>query len=194
MTTDIDAQPQTVGTYPPGTQWTFRTNGISHQKTVELALFPEVNGSAISDEHTPDEIAAQDLWRVWIDEYADHQHKQNPDVYEPGEVRIYWTITTPQVREVFELAPHAVDARAVRSGAYIPPETFATVYTHPAHAVTGEPLNWLRLPVLDRGWNATAAHKGGFIQEATGWKPSPFQPSVDIRQIGAAAGLYVPPL
>ncbi|AGJ59507.1 MULTISPECIES: hypothetical protein [Streptomyces] len=59
---------------------------------------------------------------------------------------------------------------------------------------TGEQLNWLRLPVVDQGWHATADDRGGFIQQATGWKPSPLQPTMDVRQIGAAAGLYVPPL
>ncbi|WP_328491313.1 hypothetical protein OHS59_44295 [Streptomyces sp. NBC_00414] len=34
-------------------------------------------------------------------------------------------------------------------------------------------LLWLRSTVLDRGWNNSTADKGGFIQEATGWKPSP---------------------
>ncbi|WP_328835303.1 hypothetical protein [Streptomyces europaeiscabiei] len=62
------------------------------------------------------------------------------------------------------------------------------------NADSGEVVNWLRLPVLDRGWNDTAAHKGGFIQEATGWKPSPLQATMDMVQIGYAAGLYVPGL
>ncbi|MBC2868546.1 hypothetical protein H1R13_27335 [Streptomyces mexicanus] len=62
------------------------------------------------------------------------------------------------------------------------------------HAETGERVNWMRLPVMDRGWNGTTADKGGFIQEATGWKPSPLQPTMDFIQIGRAAGLYVPDL
>ncbi|PGH48164.1 hypothetical protein [Streptomyces sp. Ru87] len=60
--------------------------------------------------------------------------------------------------------------------------------------MTGEPLNWLRLPVLDRGWNDTVSSKGGFIQEVTGWKPAPLQTTVDVRQLAAAAGLYAPAL
>ena len=42
----------------------------------------------------------------------------------------------------------------------------------------GERLNWLLLPVEDKLWNAKQANKGGFIQEATGWKPSILQPFV----------------
>ncbi|MFC9249499.1 hypothetical protein ACFT7S_37270 [Streptomyces sp. NPDC057136] len=139
-------------------------------------------------------MSAQQLWGMWADQYADYQHKKQPADYYPGEVRIHWTVTTPTIQNVLELAPHSLDSRATRTGAYEPPENFATIYTHPEHAVSGEPLNWMRLRVLDRGWNATVSHKGGFIQEATGWKPSPLQPTMDVRQIGAAAGLYVPPL
>jgi hypothetical protein len=32
--------------------------------------------------------------------------------------------------------------------------------------------------VKDLAWNQTTANKGGFIQEATGWKPSALQPHV----------------
>ncbi|GGY10671.1 hypothetical protein GCM10010358_73970 [Streptomyces minutiscleroticus] len=73
-------------------------------------------------------------------------------------------------------------------------ENFLTHYRPSIDAATGEPINWLRLPVLDRGWNAATADKGGFIQEATGWKPAPLQPTMDVVQIGRAAGLYVPDL
>jgi hypothetical protein len=86
---------------------------------------------------------------------------------------------------VFEAAPFAPNVLS---------EDFLTHYTLPAHAKTGERLNWARLPVLDRGWNETTADKGGFIQEATGWKPSPLQPTMDYLAIGRAAGLYVPDL
>ncbi|MFI8365303.1 hypothetical protein ACIGD1_34765 [Streptomyces sp. NPDC085612] len=74
------------------------------------------------------------------------------------------------------------------------PRHFLTWYTHPLHAATGEPLNWLRLPVVDRGWNASVGDRGGFIQEATGWKPSPLQPTMNVIEIGRAAGLWVPEL
>ncbi|OCC13933.1 hypothetical protein A3Q37_00205 [Streptomyces sp. PTY087I2] len=34
---------------------------------------------------------------------------------------------------------------------YLLGEDFLIHSTHPAHEKTGEPVNWLRLPVLDRG-------------------------------------------
>jgi hypothetical protein len=33
-------------------------------------------------------------------------------------------------------------------------------------------MNWLSLPVIDKLWNETRADEGGFIQQATGLKPS----------------------
>jgi hypothetical protein len=193
MTTDTGTQ--TVGPYPPGTQWVFQPRGTDYTKTVELALLPEPDGSTMNDDYLPTEITAQELWTMWVNKYADYQHKQQPADYDPGEVRISWTVTTPGSGDgVFELAPHSYDARTTRTSSYKPRDNFDTIYTPPVHAVTGEPINWLRLPVVDLGWNATVANKGGFIQEATGWKPSPLQPTVDVRQIATAAGLYVPPL
>ena len=57
-------------------------------------------------------------------------------------------------------------------------EDFLTVFTWPIDSATGARLNWLSLPVVDKFWNAEAARKGGFIQEATGWKPGILQPYV----------------
>ncbi len=45
-----------------------------------------------------------------------------------------------------------------------------TFFTRPKDPETREPLDWLSLPVVDKLWNSQRAHKGGFIQQATGWK------------------------
>lgn len=180
MATKTTTQP-----YPPGTLWTFTTRRGNYPQTVELALYAEPDGSSMSDDYLPEEADALELWRLWADKYANAYHLEQPTRYRPGEVPIYWTVTQPTFTGIFEAAPHAPN---------VLDEDFLTHYTHPVHADTGERVNWLRLPVLDRGWNATAADKGGFIQEATGWKPSPLQPTMDVVQIGRAAGLYVPDL
>ena len=196
MDTDPDAPPQTVLPYGPGNRWTFRYKGNGYEQTEELALYAEPNGCTLTDDYLPDEITPEALWKLWVDEFADLHHKRWPDLYRPGEVHISWFVTRPSMDGIFEGAPHIRDWRTLPGllDADAGQEDFLTHYTHPAHVVTGERLNWLRLPVLDRGWNKTASHKGGFIQQATGWKPSPLQPTMDVRQIGAAAGLYVPPL
>lgn len=175
----------TVQPYPPGTQWTWTSPRSNYTWTEELVLYAEPDGSSMSDDYLPEEASATDLWRMWVDRYAVTYHKRHPDLYRLGEVPIYWTVTQPTMTGVFEAAPHAPNVLS---------EDFLTHYTHPVHADTGERLNWLRLPVLDRGWNDTVADKGGFIQEATGWKPSALQPTMDYLRIGAAAGLYVPNL
>jgi hypothetical protein len=113
-------------------------------------------------------------------------------------VLIYWSVIQPTLTGIFETAPHArtsaTDPELVKLFGEVPNEDFLTHYTHPVNADTGEHVNWMRLPVLDQGWNETARHKGGFIQEATGWKPSALQPTMDVVRIAKAAGLYVPTL
>lgn len=188
----------TVQPYPPGTEWTFTTRRGSFTQTVELVLYAEPNYSSITNDYLPEEISATELWRIWVDKAANSAHEQWPQLYRPGEVTILWTVTQPSFTGIFEAAPHTrplpPDPELVKLFGRYEEENFLTHYTHPEHAETGERLNWLRLPVLDRGWNATTADKGGFIQEATGWKPSPLQPTMDVVQIGRAAGLYVPDL
>ena len=184
----------TTQPYPPGTRWTWTTRGHrGHTFSDELVLHWEPNGSPISDDYLPEEASALELWKRWMDEYADAAHRDWPTLYRPGEVPILWSVTTPSVVGVFEPAPHTVDRRGA-SNPYRLRENFLTHYTDPVHAETGEPLNWARLPVLDRGWSVEHVDKGGFVQEASGWKPSPLQEVMDVRQVGAAAGLYVPEL
>ena len=60
----------------------------------------------------------------------------------------------------------------------MPSEDFLTFFTHPVNSVSGKPLNWLTLTVVDKLWNSKSANKGGFIQQATGWKPAILQPYV----------------
>ncbi|MFD7964254.1 hypothetical protein ACFV5J_25980 [Streptomyces zaomyceticus] len=69
------------------------------------------------------------------------------------------------------------------------PEDFLTFYTWPVHAETRERINWVRVPVRDRLWHGSRADKGGFIQELTGWKPSPFEPLFHVDVIAGAARL-----
>ncbi|MFF9287546.1 hypothetical protein [Streptomyces griseosporeus] len=174
----------TVQPYPPGTQWTFTARG-GRTFTEELVLYAEPDGSSMSDDYLPEEADAEQLWREWTDRYAVTYHREQPDRYQLGEVPIYWFVTTPSFTGRFEAAPFAPN---------VLPENFLSHYTLPMNAETGERINWVRLRVADRGWNKTTADKGGFIQEATGWKPSPLQPTMNFLSIGRAAGLYVPDL
>lgn len=177
----------TVHPYPSTARWTFASKRSGYERTVQLALFWEPDGSAMSDDYAPDGADAQELWRMWVDRYGDKYHQDRADLYAPWHVPVYWYVTSVGGGGTFEAAPH----QALPPD-YAPSGDFLADFTHPVHAATGEPVNWLRLPVLDRGWNAKQADKGGFIQEATGWKPSPLQPVMDVRQVARAAGVYVP--
>lgn len=212
MTTDPDVPPSAVLPYGPGNRWTYSSRKGDYVHTEELALLPDPYGSGFTDGYTRDEASAETLWRMWADKYANDMHREWPDLFSPGELLIEWSVVAAVQGNVYEYAPHAqripsrrpenmtVDERAAHDrlqrliGPDPVPEHFLTHFTHPVHVVTGERLNWLRLPVRDTAWNATKADRGGFIQEVTGWKPSPLQSTMNVRQLGAAAGLYVPPL
>ena len=121
----------------------------------------EVASDPISDNYLQSEISAHELLREW----AKVVRQRYPD----GLIPIYWFAMSEEAAK-FERIPvqfhHASQ------------EDFLTFSTWPINTKTGEPLNWLRLPVIDKLWSATRANKGGFIQEATGWKPAILQPFV----------------
>lgn len=51
----------------------------------------------------------------------------------------------------------------------------------PTSSVDGQPINYARLGVVHKFWYpGNASQGGGFIRQATGWTPSPFQPSVSV--------------
>ncbi len=93
--------------------------------------------------------------------------------YPTGLVPINWFVSREQSGK-FEAFPFQHDH--VGRGAF--GEDFLTFYHWPVNANTKEPLNWLELPVADKLWNEDRADKGGFIQQATRWKPSISQPYV----------------
>ncbi|MFI8089093.1 hypothetical protein ACIF9R_12355 [Streptomyces sp. NPDC086080] len=186
---------QTVQSYPPGTRWFFKGRA-GHSQTEELVLYPEPANSAMSDDYLPEEISAAELWRLWAKD-CNSYHKRWPERFRPGEIPIVWTVTTPALSGIWELAPHTRDPRDLPGAlpfAGGEREDFLTWYTRPIHSDTMEPLNWLRLPVVDKAWNGTGSRKGGFVQEATGWKPSALQPTMNVVEIAQAAGLWAPDL
>ncbi|MFJ5306131.1 hypothetical protein [Streptomyces sp. NPDC088350] len=177
----------TVQPYATSDRWKFSSLASGHERTVQLALEWEPDGSSMSDDFTVEEANAAELWHIWVDRYGNRYHLDSPEVYAPWHVPVSWYVCSVGGGGTFEAAPHQSlpDDFPLR-------EDFLTRYTHPLHARSSVPVNWLRLPVLDHGWNATQADKGGFIQEVTGWKPSPLLPAMDVRQVAKAAGAYVP--
>lgn len=159
--------------------WKSRRHGAD--RIGELALLWFVYNDALSDDYDSSEVDARDLWRIWrdknpIDEQAESRWGE-------GAVRISWLVSGDAS---FEGAPFAVDISGYES------ETFLDHYTNPIEVATGDPIQWTRLPVEDKVWREDRSDKGGFIQEATGWKPSPLQPVFWPDQVAAACGLFIP--
>lgn len=144
-------------------QWIVRSRRSGYERVMDLYLDWGVSGTSISDNYTPDEITASELLRLWTADYGTR--------FPP----IYWFIPA-----VSESAPFQRDKPAWGN--------FLDYYDWPRHAVTGERLNFNTLPVLDQNWSIDG-EKGGFFQEATGWKPSPLQSDVDLEQVYKAAGI-----
>lgn len=140
-----------------------------------LVAYWEVELDPMSDDYTPDEISAQELLRKW----AARVSKKHPN----GLIPIHWFVES---REEAKFAAMAF-AYDHFEGKYTI-ENFLDFFGWLEHAVTGEPLNWLTLPVAEKLWNTRQANKGGFIQEATGWKPSILQPYVYLPALLTATG------
>ncbi|GAA2125227.1 hypothetical protein GCM10009759_77200 [Kitasatospora saccharophila] len=170
--------------YPAGTVWLFNANRNNYPNAHELVLRWEADNERTFRDHAPADADALTLWHQWTDEMADHLHNQHPTRYQPGDVHITWTISTPTGVGIAEYAPHY--ERSPFQQTLTPHEDFLTHYTHPVHSTTGERLNWLRLPVADRRDQDPGS---GFIQDATGWKPGPLQPLMNVHRLAAAAGL-----
>jgi hypothetical protein len=136
----------------------------------------EVHYDPISDDYTPDEISAADLLAKWVE-------KVRAD-YPTGLIPIYWYVSCPSKGE-FERLPFQYDHHPHLGYE----KDFLTFFTWPKSVKSGEQLNWNTLPVIDKLWNAKSANKGGFIQQATGWKPSIYQPFVYLPALLKAGGL-----
>jgi len=162
-------------TYPGGTKWRFTALQSGVEKVGELKLYWEVEGDPISDDSLPGEESARELlerWLTWVwDRKAFHHDLGVPHV------PIHWYVMGDD-SGTFEAAPPIIPLDRH--------DNFTPFYSHPAEVDTDEPVNWLRLPVVDKRWRDGAADKGGFIQEATGFKPSSFQPALDLRVLHAA--------
>lgn len=143
--------------------WKFIYRKTGQEIESALEVYWEVSLDPISDDYTPSEISAKSLFKKWVVE-VDAK-------YPNGLIPIFWFVHVKKHK--LEEMPFQFEHFP---GIKIP--NFLTYYTQPVHPVTNKPMNWLSLPVRDKLWNSKHCDKGGFIQQATGWKPSILQPYV----------------
>jgi hypothetical protein len=148
--------------------WKVRHRTSGHEMLAELVAYWELEGEAISEDYTPENMSAADLLALWFSRYG--------NTIERGLIPIYWFVSC-SAHGIFESMPF--------QHAHVPQvgENFLTHYVWPVDPKTGVELNWLTLPVVDKCWNRKQAAKGGFIQEATGWKPGILQPFVALKSL-----------
>ena len=141
--------------------WTYGDRRVSVERKGILEAYWEVSLDPLSDSYRRDDISASDLLTMW----AEQAEAMYPNLLIP----IYWFVRG-EIRTFERMPfqyPHSTQT-----------ETFLNYFTWPVTEKTRKPLNWLTLPVVDKLWDAKRRDKGGFIQQATGWKPSVLQPFV----------------
>lgn len=143
--------------------WRFSDKAGRFERTAALAAEWEVAYDPMSDDYTPSEMDARELFGLWEAKVR----KEHPN----GLIPIYWSVVCPEAA-IAEFMPFQYQHHEGMSD-----EGFLTFFTWPVNSEEDR-LNWLSLPVLDKRWNKRRADKGGFIQEHTGWKPSILQPYV----------------
>ena len=156
--------------------WKVRNRRADYEWEEAIVAYWEVSHDPISDDYTPQEIDARELFRKWV--------KQVRGKYPNELVPIFWFVQCEE-HGMFEGMPfqfkHFPDMLD---------EDFLTFFAWPINSVTGERLNWLTLPVADKLWNSKCANKGEFIQEATQWKPAILQPYVYLPALTSALREY----
>lgn len=154
-------------TYESDIRWRYTALGSGHEKVGALGLGWEVEGDPISDPYLPEDISALELLEHWLS-WLWERKPFDEDLGVPH-VPIRWFV-------------RGIDSGTLEGAPPIMPldrrDNFLTFYSHPENEQTGEPVNWLRLPVQEKLWGTDRADKGGFLQEATGFKPSAFQPAL----------------
>jgi len=145
---------------PQSTIWKAKRHRTGREWESELVAYWEVYFDPISDDYTPQEISAEELFNLWVNKVK--------KIYPNGLIPILWLA-------VYKGKPEFMPFQFLSNEIG---QDFLTHYTWPINKETGEQVNWLALPVVDKRWNDKQANKGGFIQEFTGWKPGILQPYV----------------
>lgn len=190
FTTDPDPEPI----------WEWRSRSTGVLRRGPLYLHWKADGDEVGHACDPAEIDAASVWALWLDKLAATDRLDT--IAGPGWVRLYWfarglrvgsfPTVSPDVAGDMLTTPEMVDTFNTERFLMAKHQAFLDHFTWPVEAATGMPVNWLRLPVPDKYWNTDRVSSGGFVQEATGWKPAPLQPFIHIPTMAQSAGLYAP--
>lgn len=163
------------------TRWDVTNKGTNRSRMIPLELYWEVHCDPISDDYAPEEDPAALLWDRWLLHYPPSRYPEYETAFGLGCVPIFWYVQGPGVFESAPFQDERVRAASERN--------FLTHYDWPFPEEGLARLRWQALPVVDKLWRPGRADKGGFIQEATGWKPSALQPFVNVRTLAKASHL-----
>jgi len=157
------------------TAWKFEGRRSGEKWSVTLRAYWEVVLDPLSDDFRPDTMSASSLMKLWLGRIEGRK-------FPNGLIPIYWYVDSPG-SDVFESMPFQYQHYLGQTR-----EDFLSFFTWPTKMDTEERLNWLELPVVDKSWNSDCADKGGFIQEATGWRPAILQPFVYLDSLTNTLG------
>jgi hypothetical protein len=150
--------------------------------TGTLELSWELECAAFSDNFLRTD-APQSVWTAFI-------HGQvNGGKYDPENWPILWFVDNDATG--IEEAPFQDDWYKLVGLEPQDDHCFLDYFTWPK-LPDGSRISWLEVPVADEVWTTKHTTKNGFIKAATGWAPSPFQNSVNLRTIARAANVTVP--
>lgn len=137
-----------------------RKRGPLQTRTTELVLWWELDYDSITDDYLPGEADCFELFDEW--ERQLRRRGRGPDL------PVWWFVIGPNICE--HAGGHgAGDAEGFTSHYYL------------GDAAGNYQMEVDVLPVAAKRWTTdTLGDKGGFVQEATGWQPSPLQHSVSL--------------
>jgi predicted GIY-YIG superfamily endonuclease len=158
------AKPTTVVPAIQYGPWTFEARRHGQQRTTDLHLLAELDGSAMVDDY--DWLDGEGM----LEKYVQYIKRHHSDWLEADAVPILWTVVG---RGTSEFAPFQAGKFSVMS-ATGPHEDFLSYFSWP-HDKRGEMLDFFKLPVrIDRFPE---------FADALDWLPSPLQPTCPLRSI-----------
>ncbi len=142
-----------------------RKRGGAAPKQTELVLWWELDYETITDDYLPSEADCFELFAEW------ERHLSRRGRAQDAELPIWWFVVGPTICEYAEASPQAPATGHFGEFYYL--GDTAGAYQMEVDA----------LPVAAKGWNERHYDKGGFIQQATQWQPSPLQPTASLAML-----------